>query len=681
MNKLLTIIALAILFVNCSQSTENPTIATLGFENCEPGSKIEIEENGVQVLAALDNIQIFAEKGKTTAKCLHLIGGENKSFELVNTSGKSAKYLSFYAERWTSKLPFQFSVEVFDGVNWRKSYDGDKKVKTGNFPNEIFLSLPESTKQRIRITATTAESGGVLIDDIAFYSDADMQIDSIVAPQQVFPILKGKKKNPVLNIQVFASGFSNGLELEELTVNTGGTKSSVSVKNVEVFYTGKSQKIGGSISFGEKRTIENTLTFLGKQKLSHGINNIFVSYELDDNADINSNVFIECISLKINGESYNVSGSKNANNHLGIALRQHNDDDVDTYRIPGLATTNKGTLIGVYDIRYNSGADLQEDVDVGMNRSTDGGQTWEPMKVIMDMGEWGGLPNDQNGIGDPSVLVDRETNTIWVAAVWAHGHPGQRNWWASRPGLAPKSTSQFVLVKSEDDGVTWSEPINITKQIKAKEWYLLLQGPGKGITLKDGTLVFPAQFKDKNEMPHSTIIYSKDHGKNWVIGTGAKSNTTEAQVIELNDGGLMLNMRDNRNGSDKSETNGRAVAVTYDFGKTWETHLTSNGALKEPTCMASLIKEDFVVNGELKSLVLFSNPNSKLGRHHITIKVSVDDGETWPEKYQLLIDSGGGRGYSCMTKIDDKHVGILYEGSQADLIFQKFSIEEILKGN
>ena len=127
--------------------------------------------------------------------------------------------------------------------------------------------------------------------------------------------------------------------------------------------------------------------------------------------------------------------------------------------------------------------------------------------------------------------------------------------------MKPKKTSQFILVKSEDDGKTWSEPINITSQIKDPKWHLLLQGPGKGITLKNGTLVFPAQFKDEFEMPYSTIVYSKNQGKTWEIGTGAKPNTTEAQVIELENGDLMLNMRDNRNGKDKSETNGRSVYV------------------------------------------------------------------------------------------------------------------------
>ena len=105
--------------------------------------------------------------------------------------------------------------------------------------------------------------------------------------------------------------------------------------------------------------------------------------------------------------------------------------------------------------------------------------------------------------------------------------------------------------------------------------------------MKDGTIVFPFQFKvDIGEKSldggqytaHSTIIYSKDGGETWTIGTGAKTNTTEAQVVELSDGSLMLNMRDDLNRKDKSETNGRAVAVTKDLGITWELHPTSNSA-------------------------------------------------------------------------------------------------------
>src|SRR5690554_7187219 len=125
-----------------------------------------------------------------------------------------------------------------------------------------------------------------------------------------------------------------------------------------------------------------------------------------------------------------------------------------------------------------------------------------------------------------------------VVALWAHGKPGQMLWNSSEAGMTPEETGQLMLVKSEDDGVTWSRPINITSQIKDPKWKLMFNGPGKGITMKDGTLVFAGQYKDENDMPHSTIIYSKDKGETWEIGTGAKSNTTEAQVVELNDGSL-----------------------------------------------------------------------------------------------------------------------------------------------
>jgi sialidase-1 len=338
---------------------------------------------------------------------------------------------------------------------------------------------------------------------------------------------------------------------------------------------------------------------------------------------------------------------------------------VSGYRIPGLATTNKGTLIGVYDIRRHGMRDLPGNVDIGMSRSTDGGQSWAPMKVIMDMG----APDDQNGIGDPTVLVDRKTNTIWVAAVWSHGN---RAWHGSRPGMTPQETGQFMLVKSEDDGKTWSKPINITPQIKDPAWYYLLQGPGNGITMRDGTLVFPAQFKDHENMPHSTMIYSKDRGKTWTIGTGAKSNTTEAQIVELNDGSLMLNMRDNRRGS-------RSVYTTKDMGKSWQMHPTSRKALPEPTCMASLIRFSSKKDGEEQDILLFSNPNTSGGRRNITIKASFDEGMTWPEQHHKLIHEPNCAGYSCMTKVDDETVGILYEGGNtALLVFEKFRIDEII---
>ena len=134
----------------------------------------------------------------------------------------------------------------------------------------------------------------------------------------------------------------------------------------------------------------------------------------------------------------------------------------------------------------------------------------------------------------------------------------------------------------------------------------------------------------------------------------------------------MLNMRDNRGGS-------RAVSITRDLGKTWEEHPSSRSVLQEPVCMASLIKVDAGENVLGKDILLFSNPNTTEGRHHITIKASLDGGLSFPGEYQVLLDEDPGWGYSCLTLIDRETVGILYESSVAHMTFQAVKLRDIIK--
>ena len=346
--------------------------------------------------------------------------------------------------------------------------------------------------------------------------------------------------------------------------------------------------------------------------------------------------------------------------------------DCHTFRIPAMVATNKGTLLAVYDMRYNSRRDLQGHMDIGLSRSTDGGETWARPVPIMDMKKFGGLPEDQNGCSDPNILVDRKTGEIMVSAVWTHGKPGTHQWVGkgSEPGHSIHKSSQFMMVRSKDDGLTWSEPENWTKRLKDPKWCLFAPAPGNGINLMDGTLVMPTQGRDATGLPFSNFMWSKDHGKSWTLSSPARDNTTECSVAELKDGSLMLNIRDNRNRKDKSKTNGRAVSVTDDMGKTWKVHSSDHGALPEPVCMASLISHDLK---DGRRVLFFSNPNSKYKREKMTVRMSLDQGKTWPKS--ILLDQKGGA-YSSLAIVDDRTLGILYESSVADMVFQKIKLSE-----
>jgi sialidase-1 len=496
------------------------------------------------------------------------------------------------------------------------------------------------------------------------------------ATQPKMPILIGKERNKILRLKLEITSLDKSIQLEELQFSFNDQFDTRDLEKVEVYY---GTRFGADTTsrFGTLAKMDSNFTIKGSYPITAGIHYFWLTTKLKGTPELTKALAVELESVSFSDASINVSLDNEKSNpqRFGVALRRSGDDGIDTYRIPGLATTNTGTLIAVYDNRKQGPVDLQGNIDVGMSRSADGGQTWEPMKVIMDMGEYGGLPESQNGVGDPAVLVDRMTNTIWVAALWFHGHPDQRAWNASQPGMAIEQTGQLLLVKSEDDGITWSDPINITGSTKHPFWQLFFNGPGSGITMNDGTLVFAAQYKDADRVPYSTILYSQDRGVTWKVGKGAKSETTEAQVVEIFDGVLMINMRDDRNRPNREDSeNGRSVAISSDLGLTWNEHVTSRKGLIEPNCMASILSYDHPDYGKI---LFFSNPNSKTERNHITIKSSFDLGITWPLENQIELYEDNTYGYSCLSLVDDKHLGILYEGEK-ELYFQKIPIEDLI---
>jgi len=520
--------------------------------------------------------------------------------------------------------------------------------------------------------------------------------DTVAVRETRIPVLIERQDNELFNLRIDATqsqvlndvklSFGKEVNLNEIEVVKlyyGGTESSerkgktyfAPVDYIPSNTPGKTLAANPSYSIlkAEVKAPKRDVVLKVDQKLYPGVNYFWVSLQMKPTASVLAKVSVEMTGVTMDNRTAPVKVVRKADTHyMGVGVRHAGDDGVAAYRIPGLATSNKGTLLGVYDVRHNNSADLQEYVEIGLSRSTDGGQTWEKMRIPMSFGEHEGLPKAQNGVGDPAILVDRKTGTIWIIAAWTHGMGNGRAWWNSQPGMDMHHTAQLMLVKSDDDGKTWSEPINITEQVKDPSWYFLLQGPGRGISMDDGTLVFASQYIGSDRIPNAGIIYSKDHGKTWHISSLARTNTTESQVAEIEPGVLMLNMRDNRGGS-------RAVSTTTDMGKTWKEHVSSRTSLQEPVCMASLISVKAKDNVLGKDILLFSNPNDTKNRHSITIKASLDGGVTWLPENQLLLDAGWGWGYSCLTMIDKETVGILYESSVAHMTFQAIKLKDIIK--
>ena len=520
--------------------------------------------------------------------------------------------------------------------------------------------------------------------------------DTVAVRETRIPVLIERQDNELFNLRIDATQSQvlndvklsfgkevNLNEIEAVKLYYGGTESSerkgktyfAPVDYIPSNTPGKTLAANPSYSIlkAEVKAPKRDVVLKVDQKLYPGVNYFWVSLQMKPTASVLAKVSVEMTGVTMDNRTAPVKVVRKADTHyMGVGVRHAGDDGVAAYRIPGLATSNKGTLLGVYDVRHNNSADLQEYVEIGLSRSTDGGKTWEKMRIPMSFGEHEGLPKAQNGVGDPAILVDRKTGTIWIIAAWTHGMGNGRAWWNSQPGMDMHHTAQLMLVKSDDDGKTWSEPINITEQVKDPSWYFLLQGPGRGISMDDGTLVFASQYIGSDRIPNAGIIYSKDHGKTWHISSLARTNTTESQVAEIEPGVLMLNMRDNRGGS-------RAVSTTTDMGKTWKEHVSSRTSLQEPVCMASLISVKAKDNVLGKDILLFSNPNDTKNRHSITIKASLDGGVTWLPENQLLLDAGWGWGYSCLTMIDKETVGILYESSVAHMTFQAIKLKDIIK--
>lgn len=352
-----------------------------------------------------------------------------------------------------------------------------------------------------------------------------------------------------------------------------------------------------------------------------------------------------------------------------------NTNGIARYRIPGIVVTQKGTVLAYSEARRNSSSDWGE-IEVHLRRSTDGGKTWDAAKHIAHHGaRLEGNPHKKKDGGEkeqtvnnPVAIVDRDTGAIEF--------------------LYCINYARCYAMRSTDDGVTWSSPVDVTATFepfrKHYDWKVIATGPGHGIQLKSGRLVVPiwlAYGKEGDHAPSAAAtIYSDDHGKTWIAGDLAVPNNSvfgnpnETMLAELSDGRVMLVTRS------VSKPNRKIITLSPNGAASWSKP-TFHDQLWEPICMASI-----TAHPSQPGTLVYSNPHTlKLDadgketpagrgkRENLSIKLSRDEGKTWPVSKTL---DAGPSAYSDLAVLPDGTVLCLWE-TKNDIQCARFNLEWI----
>jgi sialidase-1 len=334
-------------------------------------------------------------------------------------------------------------------------------------------------------------------------------------------------------------------------------------------------------------------------------------------------------------------------------------DGYPAYRIPSLITTKRGTLLAFAEGR----ASLRDHAenDIVLKRSTDMGATWSSLQVLDEDGS--------NALNNPTAVVVRETGRVLLMYQrYAKGFDEHK----TEPGYDGPHVCRTLITHSDDDGLTWSGPRDITRQVKRPTVVTsTATGPGIGIQLARGKhagrILMPF-----NQGPYGKwqvyAALSDDQGETWRYGEtapeGTKGYANEVQFVELSDGSVMLNARNQ--GGDKL----RKISISRDGGLTWSATY-NDPVLIEPVCQASLLRHPNKSDPS-KDAFLFSNPATQSARTNGTVRLSRDEGKTWPGSRVLY---PGSFAYSCLASLPDGSVGCLFERDGTKKIsFARFEI-------
>lgn len=325
-------------------------------------------------------------------------------------------------------------------------------------------------------------------------------------------------------------------------------------------------------------------------------------------------------------------------------------EGVSCYRIPAIVTAPNGDVIAAIDERVPGCGDLKwsKDINIIVRRSSDNGKTWSKIETVVN------FPYGKSA-SDPSMIVDNITNEIFLFYNYMDLDE-------------EKDVYYLHVVKSADNGKTWSEPTDITSQIAKPEWHKDFKfiTSGRGIQTKAGKLVHT--MVNLNSGLH--LFGSDDHGKTWYFIDVPIQPADESKIIELTDGTLMINARVNGKGL-------RYVHTSKDEGKTWETKAAPE--LIDPGCNASIIRYTAIEDGYEKNRLLFSNAKMEKGRKNMTVRISYDEGKNWSEGKTIY---AGSSAYSSLTILKNGDIGLFFEQDEyTKNPFVSFSLKWLTDGN
>ena len=360
-----------------------------------------------------------------------------------------------------------------------------------------------------------------------------------------------------------------------------------------------------------------------------------------------------CCGMTMTGGAW----ADNAGVVLPVRVFEAGQAGCDTYRIPAILLSPKGTLLAFCEARKN-GMNDAGDIDLVLRRSFNQGNTWEPIQTLVDDADY--------TCGNPSPVLDRNTGILHLLITKNKGSDNEQA--IIRGTAAPRTVWHL---QSSDDGATWSKPVEISEQVRKPDWRWYATGPGHGIQLKDGRLVIPCDHSTgpEHEDMHSHIIFSTDGAKTWQIGGVLDSKTNECSVVERANGSLYLNMRTFR------DTFRRVYAISHDRGMTW-TSAKEDAALIEPVCQASTLALP-AIHSRNKKRILFANPASATPkRTNLTIRMSANGGKNWPVSKTIW---PGAAAYSDLVLTADHQIGCLFECGEKNpyetIQFVKFPLE------